>query len=1533
MKNIHILKVFIVQLLILFFNVSSYGQADSFVPLNGMTIGPNYIVFEAEATESPLGKWQIITPEDSRYKNSSVPPINNTHLEFTGNDHNTGPATSPLQYKFVCPKTGAYRLGGRLYQRLEGQPDDKCNDVYIKMAGDFTSGNSIALADLKKDHKFFGRGVDKWGALYSIEIGHGDSKHQGPVVYQLKEGETYTFTVSGRAQRTNVDYWILYENSISYTLGAHKDIAAENDKTYRPVILNCETFEPIDMDYTAIKGFAEAQKKNISDVDVLQAPYGSEIAAVQLIYRGTQGNANFTLNTMLEKGGESTYRLKLNGEQIAEVTNDRIQDTEIENYTIQSHAIYQETLLNNGDTIQIEFNSTSNGLVSEGDSTASAHGIFVSMEICTSGEIKKLWRVEHPVIWTTPAEKSDVLDKIENYSWAESVLNKAKSLVDSRVNAHVSNPEAILSTIPALATDDNLSESQASSANAGHAKVLGYAAYAGMVYHLTGEERYAQFAADILWYYIEQLAPRSPSNTAMSGNHFYDPRSGYAKFAIAYDFMVNYLKQPDTKVYQKSTGNMVAFDNIKAQKAVHNIAMNALNEQGGVETKYGNRVSNHPVLRAPGVLFSILCVEDDIERERLFNVFWKVGTKRQNSFTKTILPMFGEQGIWPESVSYSFMPNVTLVLNVVDRLKPELNVMDDNMHILDGNFLFDNLRHPNRRFVRYGDSHRDNDGTGNLYRYTLNLAVRNSFDEYEQKAKVALRQSYDVAGGYNPKVSVSTFDNFNGFSDLFWGVPIPGTVEGEIDFQKPTVIIKHAGVALQRNYVEENNSEYGLCGIIGGAHYVHSHVTGITMELYGSGYIMAANAGLPKSLAERKLPVHENYFWRHAGNNTMIVNGSTHGIQTGAWNSNSYLWQNTTVNIAAEPKHLEDPISPNFSFATQFLDDKVNNDKQQRTLSTIRTSETTGYYFDMFRSKSLGENNFHDYIYHNIGDHLRIKNQNEQLLDVSPTTRYQNDIGDPVESPGWRFFENTEVTEPYDEAVKVRFDINYNNRYMHMLMPGGVEREYTKALGPATREAKNGYVNKKTQIIAIRQQGEAWNKPYVAIFEPTASAASSVVEVEHLYDDNVIVGARVLSEVGNKTVEDYILCLPSNGRVTLPELGISFTGRFAVVRYEQDLDTAFTMLYIGEGDSIAYGDFKLIVNGERNGLMVKGGEPYFGRLLLFKNINNRDVIPKGSNLSIEAMVGEEYTEVTLWANDTTNLGTKTASPYIWSGHELLTNMQDDEYTFTLRAKDSAGYIKEESIIIETPGQKPYPDLNQPHLVPGKIEFEDYDTGGEDLAYHDNTGRDSLHYTYRDNDRVDLGRNGTVVSSIQSDEWLEFTVEVQYTGYYRMSIRHRTTVAPGVKTFHLILPNAEDTLLNSVETLYTGRSDFYEDEIGEIFLRSGKQVLRFAMLGTGFDLDYMAFQLTEKTSVNNVNSKSKKLGIYPNPAREEVNIKLQGFSEAIISIYNMHGQQLYHKLTSKNTIRLSDELDFKPGIYLIRVLDKNKQAYYKRLIYE
>ncbi len=782
--------------------------------------------------------------------------------------------------------------------------------------------------------------------------------------------------------------------------------------------------------------------------------------------------------------------------------------------------------------------------------------------------------LEHPNIWVTQSERGRVLELVERCDWAKEIVRQLEEIVGESVDLHTNQPSYLLDVIPAFATTQNPTSVSKPIATK-HISIVGKAYYAAVLYYITEDKRYAQFAADVFSIYAERIAPLTPETTMISGNSFTDPRTTYASLALIYDFTYNYLNRPKSKVFSERRRRYVAFDNDVAQRAITNMVGNAMQEYGAAD-KHGKVVSNHPVLKAPGPLYGILCLDDEAERDRLLNLFWEVGTKHQNSFKNTILPLFSEQGIWPESVSYGFMPNVTLVLSVLDRAKPEWDVTREHKSILEGNFFFDYLRNPDRTFVCYGDSHRYNDNTRDLYLYTLDIARRRGYTDLVDKARLALSQSYRASGGYHPEMKGRVHDNFKPL-ELLWGESIGEEEGADVDFNMQSVIVEHAGVALQRNTIERDNELYGLCGIIGGAHYVHSHLTGITMELYGAEYIMTPNGSLPTSVEAREFPIHENYYRIYAGNNTVVVNGTSHGEQKGAWKAGACVWQNRAVNVASEPRHMERGASRNFSFATQRLDDEVNRATQERTLAILRTSDTTAYYFDMFRSRSLGENLFHDYIYHNLGDKMHLTTIEGEPLTTSPTDRYQNDTGDPVQSPGWRYFEQTRATDGTMGGVKLRFDVEYDGRYMHMLLPSGVEREYTTATAPPTRESRNGYVDKPTQVLVVRQEGEAWERPFISILEPSCNAAGSVESVEPICDGGSLIGAKVVSNVKGARVVDYIINQSDEkAEYRDKSSGVSFTGRYGVVRVTNDCVT----LYIGKGECIKYKGFEINANRE-----------------------------------------------------------------------------------------------------------------------------------------------------------------------------------------------------------------------------------------------------------------------------------------------------------------------------------------------------------------
>ena len=90
-------------------------------------------------------------------------------------------------------------------------------------------------------------------------------------------------------------------------------------------------------------------------------------------------------------------------------------------------------------------------------------------------------------------------------------------------------------------------------------------------------------------------------------------------------------------------------------------------------------------------------------------------------------------------------------------------------------------------------------------------------------------------------------------------------------------------------------------------------------------------------------------------------------------------------------------------------------------------------------------------------------------------------------------------------------------------------------------------------------------------------------------------------------------------------------------------------------------------------------------------------------------------------------------------------------------------------IVDPSGASNDPYGGAPRSVPGRIEVEEYDLGGEGIAYHDTTLGNS-GVAFRDDD-VDIAEydEGYIVGWTSSGEWLEYTVNV-IPGTYAMNLR-------------------------------------------------------------------------------------------------------------------------------------------------------------------
>ena len=146
-----------------------------------------------------------------------------------------------------------------------------------------------------------------------------------------------------------------------------------------------------------------------------------------------------------------------------------------------------------------------------------------------------------------------------------------------------------------------------------------------------------------------------------------------------------------------------------------------------------------------------------------------------------------------------------------------------------------------------------------------------------------------------------------------------------------------------------------------------------------------------------------------------------------------------------------------------------------------------------------------------------------------------------------------------------------------------------------------------------------------------------------------------------------------------------------------------------------------------------------------------------------------------FSNISLSAGLHTVQLYIDSAAVAHTGMGNfDTMTFTKQAT--------------TPPPPPpteTPFQNQPQGVPGTIEFENYDNGGEGVAYHD-TDSANLGGQYR-HDGVDLSNatdagGGYFVGWTNPGEWLNYTVNVASSTTYSLAFRVASGSTGG--TFHL-----------------------------------------------------------------------------------------------------------------------------------------------------
>ena len=160
---------------------------------------------------------------------------------------------------------------------------------------------------------------------------------------------------------------------------------------------------------------------------------------------------------------------------------------------------------------------------------------------------------------------------------------------------------------------------------------------------------------------------------------------------------------------------------------------------------------------------------------------------------------------------------------------------------------------------------------------------------------------------------------------------------------------------------------------------------------------------------------------------------------------------------------------------------------------------------------------------------------------------------------------------------------------------------------------------------------------------------------------------------------------------------------------------------------------------------------------------------------------------------------------------------------------------------DTVPQEPYAGAI---AIPGKVEMENFDIGGQGQSYSDDE-RENRGGLYREEgvDIVDAENNGYAVGYTIAGEWLEYTINVKESAYYSAKVHY----ASGSTSSSIELQLDGSALKSEISLPQTADNawDVYKDvTVDSLNLSAGEHVLKVLITGSYANLDYIEFEKVE-----------------------------------------------------------------------------------------
>ena len=645
--------------------------------------------------------------------------------------------------------------------------------------------------------------------------------------------------------------------------------------------------------------------------------------------------------------------------------------------------------------------------------------------------------------------------------------------------------------------------------------IVGIARDAARIYAATGDMRYGQMAAKVFDVYMKGIAYR---NVPIDLNHGHQQTLvGMTTFEVIHEDVINELTQmyPLIKPLVKDDQAVIEAG---FKKWAENIIAN------GVPHNNWDLFQADFIMKIALILQDNQAYADGKGKQYYLDYIVNQNSIRQWSMNKLIDFGFDAKSkTWYEAPGYSttVLGSICDFANMLDE-KAGIDLFKQRPILTEAVKTSAEYLFPNRMIAGFGDTHPGYLNTGGIDQ-VLKYATRH-------KNKNLISEMNLLKNAVAPKAPISEIEAYT--STLFYAPNV-------------SWIAMRSGMDKQHDLMASVNASLGN----------HQHANGISLELYGKGYVLGPDAGIGRTLYSGL--DYLEYYSQMPAHNTVVVDGvssypvmmSQHAFKVVASYPEVSKEQPASKKLSEKKLSIlkDSELKDKITYATVSFIEPETQAQQLRTTAIVKTSAKGGYYIDVFRSKKKeGGDKTHDYFYHNLGQEMKVMDATSgQPLDMKPTEELAfagghlyaySYIYDKKSAEMQNSVKTQFVTKILDDKVVEAMD-GQREITMTMWIKKDENRTIFQALSPVNLEYERmpnqPYKVDEQPVLTFvaRQKGEAWNHPFVCVYEPSSDTEPSDIASVDYFTPSEPSAMGIIVKLKDGT-EQRIVC-SENGKVQI----------------------------------------------------------------------------------------------------------------------------------------------------------------------------------------------------------------------------------------------------------------------------------------------------------------------------------------------------------------------------------------------------------------